>query len=135
MENLRVYGSYSRGYKAGGYNLDRFELGNTGVNPVPAVFSPRSNADAGALRFAAEKVNAFELGAKFSGRRWSANIAAFREEFSNFQLNTFNGTSFVVQNINGCGARSEEHTSELQSLMRISYAVFFLKKKKHQYNN
>src|SRR3546814_4489134 len=28
-------------------------------------------------------------------------------------------------------ARSEEHTSELQSLMRISYAVFFLKKKTH----
>src|SRR3546814_10777142 len=28
------------------------------------------------------------------------------------------------------GIRSEEHTSELQSLMRISYAVFFLKKKK-----
>src|SRR3546814_9552052 len=27
--------------------------------------------------------------------------------------------------------RSEEHTSELQSLLRISYAVFFLKKKKH----
>src|SRR3546814_7768354 len=41
----------------------------------------------------------------------------------------------------GCGAagspaarlrRSEEHTSELQSLMRISYAVFCLKKKKHK---
>src|SRR3546814_5926910 len=31
-----------------------------------------------------------------------------------------------------CGARSEEHTSELQSLMRISYAVFCLKKKKHR---
>src|SRR3546814_6231570 len=30
-----------------------------------------------------------------------------------------------------CGARSEEHTSELQSLMRISYAVFCLKKKKN----
>src|SRR3546814_8602731 len=28
--------------------------------------------------------------------------------------------------------RSEEHTSELQSLMRISYAVFCLKKKKNQ---
>src|SRR3546814_7965413 len=28
-------------------------------------------------------------------------------------------------------ARSEEHTSELQSLMRISYDVFFLKKKTH----
>src|SRR3546814_6622448 len=32
------------------------------------------------------------------------------------------------------GGRSEEHTSELQSLMRISYAVFCLKKKKHKKN-
>src|SRR3546814_4190439 len=32
-------------------------------------------------------------------------------------------------------ARSEEHTSELQSLMRISYAVFCLKKKKYKYTN
>src|SRR3546814_7111519 len=32
----------------------------------------------------------------------------------------------------GCSSRSEEHTSELQSLMRISYAVFCLKKKKKQ---
>src|SRR3546814_3267266 len=31
--------------------------------------------------------------------------------------------------------RSEEHTSELQSLMRISYAVFCLKKKKYTYNS
>src|SRR3546814_5250531 len=31
--------------------------------------------------------------------------------------------------------RSEEHTSELQSLMRISYAVFCLKKKKHKQQN
>src|SRR3546814_9165039 len=29
------------------------------------------------------------------------------------------------------GSRSEEHTSELQSIMRISYAVFCLKKKKY----
>src|SRR3546814_10887825 len=33
------------------------------------------------------------------------------------------------------GGRSEEHTSELQSLMRISYAVFCLKKKKQHYNH
>src|SRR3546814_8261110 len=31
--------------------------------------------------------------------------------------------------------RSEEHTSELQSLMRLSYAVFCLKKKKITHNN
>src|SRR3546814_4127465 len=37
-------------------------------------------------------------------------------------------------NPGACGQRqrSEEHTSELQSLMRISYAVFCLKKKKEQ---
>src|SRR3546814_2584826 len=34
--------------------------------------------------------------------------------------------SFAISSL-----RSEEHTSELQSLMRISYAVFCLKKKKH----
>src|SRR3546814_4161561 len=34
----------------------------------------------------------------------------------------------------GC-YRSEEHTSELQSLMRISYAVFCLKKKKNKHTN
>src|SRR3546814_8068306 len=33
-----------------------------------------------------------------------------------------------------CVARSEEHTSELQSLMRISYAVFCLKKQTKQKN-
>src|SRR3546814_3552625 len=32
--------------------------------------------------------------------------------------------------LSNAGLRSEEHTSELQSLMRISYAVFCLKKKK-----
>src|SRR3546814_2406754 len=35
----------------------------------------------------------------------------------------------------GQGQRSEEHTSELQSLMRISYAVFCLKKKKQTITN
>src|SRR3546814_3205567 len=33
--------------------------------------------------------------------------------------------------VHALGHRSEEHTSELQSLMRISYAVFCLKKKKY----
>src|SRR3546814_2249386 len=42
-----------------------------------------------------------------------------------------------TQEISSCvaeKARSEEHTSELQSLMRISYAVFCLKKKKNDTN-
>src|SRR3546814_3973194 len=36
-----------------------------------------------------------------------------------------------VLHVQACTGRSEEHTSELQSLMRISYAVFCLKKKKN----
>src|SRR3546814_7246516 len=43
----------------------------------------------------------------------------------------FTGQSFRE----GPSDRSEEHTSELQSLMRISYAVFCLKKKKKQVHN
>src|SRR3546814_2815057 len=35
-----------------------------------------------------------------------------------------------ARQVSGARLRSEEHTSELQSLMRISYAVFCLKKKK-----
>src|SRR3546814_4176343 len=38
------------------------------------------------------------------------------------------GTAWLLEKVM---PRSEEHTSELQSLMRISYAVFCLKKKKH----
>src|SRR3546814_9909281 len=36
-----------------------------------------------------------------------------------------------IDHAGNCAPRSEEHTSEVQSLMRISYAVFCLKKKKH----
>src|SRR3546814_8260747 len=38
----------------------------------------------------------------------------------------------LLQPAFGLGQRSEEHTSELQSLMRISYAVFCLKKKNNK---
>src|SRR3546814_4763835 len=42
--------------------------------------------------------------------------------------------SAVIQLVTTSEARSEEHTSELQSLMRISYAVFCLKKKNRKQN-
>src|SRR3546814_9106417 len=42
--------------------------------------------------------------------------------------------SQVVRRSFSPNRRSEEHTSELQSLMRISYAVFCLKKKKQQHS-
>src|SRR3546814_3381232 len=45
------------------------------------------------------------------------------------------GNPFVAVGDDRDGRRSEEHTSELQSLMRISYAVFCLKKKTHQHTS
>src|SRR3546814_5170889 len=47
---------------------------------------------------------------------------------ASLRLNTSTGATARVR-------RSEEHTSELQSLMRISYAVFCLKKKRILHNN
>src|SRR3546814_10434761 len=52
-----------------------------------------------------------------------------------FALPAFVGVTLGVWAYHtGTGVRSEEHTSELQSLMRISYAVFCLKKKKNTRN-
>src|SRR3546814_2869223 len=45
------------------------------------------------------------------------------------QLTTVEAANWMALYL-ATGIRSEEHTSELQSLMRISYAVFCLKKKK-----
>src|SRR3546814_3811830 len=65
-------------------------------------------------------------------------------EFSGVMIPTNEAVVFVIAllstlalllllNFTDFGRRSEEHTSELQSLMRISYAVFCLKKKKNKH--
>ncbi|TMM46164.1 TonB-dependent receptor [Qipengyuania marisflavi] len=89
------YASYSRGYKAGGFNLDRSALSNP-------LFLDVNNLDVGNLQFDEETVNAYEIGVKYGSRRFSLSASAFRQEFSNFQLNTFNGSVFLVQNVNAC---------------------------------
>lgn len=98
-DDLLVYGSYARGYKAGGFNLDRSAL----KSPI-LPFGGQTGAQAlvGNLQFDPELVNSYELGLKYATRPFSISIAAFRSDFSNFQLNTFNGTVFLVQNVNGC---------------------------------
>src|SRR3546814_3878165 len=60
--------------------------------------------------FAGQRIDAGAFDADFLDR---AQLAAEGDEFAHLK-------------------RSEEHTSELQSLMRISYAVFCLKKKKNK---
>src|SRR3546814_1079487 len=77
----------------------------------------------------------------------SACATPFQSKVSRFQqMPAPAGQSFVIQAADSSRSgslefaqyaglvRSEEHTSELQSLMRISYAVFCLKKKKKTMN-
>ena len=97
VDRLLTYASYSRGYKAGGFNLDRSALQASPVVGNPAVTGSTDN-----LQFGQETVDAFEVGTKYDGRNWTLSLAAFYQEFSNFQLNTFNGSVFVVQNVNSC---------------------------------
>ena len=98
-DDLLLYGSYSRGYKAGGFNLDRSALK---APALPFSLSGGAQALVDRLQFDPETVDAFELGAKYSRRGITLNVAVFSQYFHNFQLNTFDGTVFIVQNINGC---------------------------------
>jgi len=98
-DDLLAYASYSRGYKAGGFNLDRSAL-KSPILPFSAFGG--AQALAGGLQFDPEIVDAFEIGAKYSARGLTLNASLFRQQFKNFQLNTFDGTVFIVQNINGC---------------------------------
>ena len=97
--DLLVYGSYARGYKAGGFNLDASALKSP---TLPFALSGGVQSLAGRLKFDSEINNAFEIGAKYSTGPFGLNVAAFRQSFKNFQLNTFNGTVFLVQNVNSC---------------------------------
>src|SRR3546814_4687719 len=59
----------------------------------------------------------------------------FEARFGYRPQNFWSVLNYDFANIIAHGLRSEEHTSELQSLMRISYAVFCLKKKKKKIDN
>src|SRR3546814_6780711 len=76
-----------------------------------------SDPDHSSVFYRAGKVRVFRK----KSIAWMYRVALCR--FGDFK----NGTRIQI----AFRRRSEEHTSELQSLMRISYAVFCLKKKKH----
>ncbi|MGE5501527.1 MAG: TonB-dependent receptor, partial [Ignavibacteriales bacterium] len=86
-DNVMTYLSYARGYKGGGFNLDRERTGIL-----------RPDAD---TSFPAEDVDSWELGAKTTwlGRTLLLNGAIFHQTFKGFQLNTFTGTSYIVTSI------------------------------------
>ncbi|MDB5736960.1 MAG: TonB-dependent receptor, partial [Sphingomonas bacterium] len=95
-DRLLTYASYARGYKAGGFNLDRAPLFD------PATLTNNSTANLAVLQFQPEKVDAFEVGGKYRGKGFDINVAGFYDLYKSFQLNTFNGTAFFVTDVRGC---------------------------------
>jgi outer membrane receptor protein involved in Fe transport len=89
-DNIAAYISASRGYKGGGFNMDR----DFDFTVTPALDDPDSS-------FEAELVDAYEIGVKtqWFGGRLIANLAVYQNEYENFQLNTYNGIQFVVTSI------------------------------------
>src|SRR3546814_4426455 len=85
-------------------------------------------------------VMSFETGGSFSPAQ-ANNAGSGATGLIQFMPNTAAGlgtsTAALAQmsSVEQLQYRSEEHTSELQSLMRISYAVFCLKKKKQKDHN
>src|SRR3546814_6802345 len=69
------------------------------------------------------------------GRWQSLFYARLATEFASLKTTSYTTTHNTSRSHQNYDGRSEEHTSELQSLMRISYAVFCLKKKKKHYHN
>src|SRR3546814_5248674 len=66
-------------------------------------------------------------------RRWSDVVPLSHQSFSSAgTANWPKDTPVTVQSLANWMIRTEEHTTEIQSLMRTSYAVFCLKKKKQQ---
>jgi outer membrane receptor protein involved in Fe transport len=88
-DNVSGYASVSRGYKGGGFNLDRNfnHIGTPGGTWTTS--------------FAPEFVDAFEIGLKNSllDGALLLNLATFYNKYENYQLNTFNGVSFQVSSV------------------------------------
>ncbi len=109
-----AYVSAARGYKASGFNLDRERTNsNLANNPLyqgdsdplrPGQVVPGTAGAIGAdtdTHFDKETVDSYEVGAKsqWLANTLSVNAAVFYQDYTDFQLNTFTGISFIVTSL------------------------------------
>jgi len=94
-DTVMTYLSGARGYKAGGFNLDRVQSSN-GTTSGAAGIVPVTDTS-----FPGEFVDSYELGAKTTWLDGNLllNGALFWQDYEDFQLNSFLGTTFVVRSV------------------------------------
>jgi outer membrane receptor protein involved in Fe transport len=98
-DQVMSYVSYARGYKAGGFNLDRERSVDDPLANNPAAGTPViADAD---THFGKELVDSYEIGLK---TQWlndslSLNSAVFYQDYTDFQLNTFTGLVYIVTSL------------------------------------
>ncbi len=104
-DDMMIYGGYSRGYKAGGFNVDR-----SGFRITPATLAGTSCATptggagrvcADDLGFDPEFTDAYEIGLKTTlfGGSTTFNVTGYYQAISDYQLNAFNGFNFITRNV------------------------------------
>lgn len=94
-DDVMTYASAARGYKAGGFNLDRVQSADGLSSGVQGIVPVDDTS------FPGEFVDSYELGMKTNWMDGNLlfNAALFYQKYTDFQLNSFLGTSFVVRSI------------------------------------
>src|SRR3546814_579618 len=113
------------GHLAGGHSARSGEMQKAGM--VPMILTMGLGVLA-VMAGAGDAAGGLIVSAPYFGSIGAAGYS--REQES--RADQAGATLLEKAGLSGRGLRSEEHTSELHSLMRISYAVFCLKKKTHQ---
>jgi outer membrane receptor protein involved in Fe transport len=110
-DDILTYASFSRGYKAGGINLDRDAAASVlGLNPASGLVIGTPAAANSAAAFAPEFSNSYEIGirSQFFDRTLTVNVTLFQTDYEDFQLNTFSGLGFSIANAGSVESRGFE---------------------------
>ena len=93
--SVSTYASFTHGYKSGGFNLDSTAASRT--SSIPGVVTVPD----GDPSFKSETVDAYEIGFKsrLLDNRLTLNVAAFIQQFENFQVLEFTGAQFTTFNV------------------------------------
>jgi outer membrane receptor protein involved in Fe transport len=134
VDDVMLYATYNRGFKAGGVNIDANAAGTLFNNPT--VFNALPPQLQGLIRlisptstvstpldptYKPEKVNAYEVGAKFQylNRRARTNIALFYYDLSDLQIAQFVGLRFTVLNAKS----AKDYGVEIENLFQLSNSL------------